>query len=341
MNVISAILWTFSSLTDGCIAAVCLFLRANELLGSIILDACFYATSVLRCFGKCLCQAYTELTFFCQDIVSFVDFIINVTDAIVHGSVDCIVRTLCALLRLVAFLKTSFVNGYNGVVSTASEVVSSCHSFVALLLNSVVLLLQILPYIAVQVGHYALYVVSEIARFILTCVMAAVGSVVSATVTTACVLSQFLFGQPGDVYTGLVILLLTAIILKIAVRARAHRTVWRRALRLVNTITYWKPQRRRQSSGMRESPSPPPFTMTLRRTTALRRDRMNRLEQELEQEREKQLCVVCLNEARSVILLPCRHFALCTQCLGTLFQQQQQTCPMCRHTIYEAIPVYA
>lgn len=339
MNVISAILWTLSSVTDGCIAAVCLLLRVNELLGSIILGACFYATTVLRYFGKCLCQAYTELTFFCQDIVSFVGFIVNVTDAIVHGSVDCIIKTLSALVRLGAFLKTSFVNGYYGVVSTASVVVSSCYSFLALLLNSAVLLLQMLPYIAVQVGRYALYVVSGIAKFILTCVMAAVDSVVSAIVTTACVLSQFLFGQPGDVYTGLVILLLTAIILKIAVRTRAHRTVWRRVLRLVNTITYWK--RRRQPGGRRGSPSPPPFTMTLRRTTALRRDRMNRLEQELEQEREKQLCVVCLSEARSVILLPCRHFALCTQCLGTLFQQQRQTCPMCRHTIYEAIPVYA
>lgn len=341
MNVISAILWTLSSVTDGCIAAVCLLLRVNELLGSIILGACSYATTVLHCFGKCLCQAYTELTFFCQDIVSFVGFIVNVTDAIVHGSADCIIKTLSALVRLGAFLKTSFVNGYYGVVSTASVVVSSCYSFLALLLNSAVLLLQMLPYIAVQVGRYALYVVSGIAKFILTCVMAAVDSVVSAIVTTACVLSQFFFGQPGDVYTGLVILLLTAITLKIAVRARAHRTVWRRVLRVVNTITHWKPQRRQQHSGMRGSPSPPPFTMTLRRTTALRRDRMNRLEQELEQEREKQLCVVCLNEARSVILLPCRHFALCTQCLGTLFQQQRQTCPMCRHTIYEAIPVYA
>ncbi|XP_037528549.1 E3 ubiquitin-protein ligase RNF26-like [Rhipicephalus sanguineus] len=341
MNVIATVLWTFSNLTDGCIAAVYFLLRVNEFLGSIIIGVCFYATTVLRYLVKCLCQAYTELTFFCQDIVSFVGFIVNVTDALVHGSADCVVKTFAALLRLAAFLKTSFANGYYGVASAAYAVVSSCYGFLALLLNSAVLLLQMLPYTAFLFGRYALYGVSVIVRSILTCVTVAVGSVVSAIVTTACVLSQFLFGQPEDVYTGLVILLLTAIILKIAVRARAHQTVWRRLLRLVNAITSRRPQRRRQPSGPRGSPPSPPFTMTLRRSTSLRRDRLNRLEQELEQEREKQLCVVCLNEARSVILLPCRHFALCTQCLGTLFQQQHQTCPMCRHTIYEAIPVYA
>lgn len=340
MNVISAVLCTLNSVTNGCIAAVCLLLRVNELLGSVILSVCFYATTVLRYFVTCLCKAYTELTFFCEDIVSFVGFIVNLTDALVHGSADCIVKTFSACFRFAVSLKASFENGRNGAVSAASEVMSSCYSFLGLLLNSAVLLLQMLPYTAVQVWRYVFYVLCGIATLTTTCIAVAISTVVSAVATTACGLSQFLFGQPGDVYTGLVILLVTAIVVKVAVRARAHRVLWRRLLRLLDAITFRRPQRR-QRSGNRVSPSPPPFTMTLRRSTAVRRDRMNRLEEELEQERDKQRCVVCLNEARSVILLPCRHFALCTQCLGTLFQQEQHTCPMCRHVIYEAIPVYA
>ncbi|KAL1431698.1 hypothetical protein MTO96_013807 [Rhipicephalus appendiculatus] len=255
MNVIATVLWTLSSLTDGFIAAVLLLLRVNEFLGSIIIGACFYATTVLRYLLKCLYQAYIELTFFCQDIVSFVGFIINVTDALVHGSADCVVKTFDALLRLAAFLKTSFVNGCSGVASAACTVVSSCYGFLTLLLNSAVLLLQMLPYTAFQVGRYAFYGVSVTVRSIVTCVTVAVGSVVSAVVSAACVLSQFLFGQPEDVYTGLIILLLTAITLKIAVRARAHQTVWRRLLRLVNAITFRRPQRRRQPSGPRGKPT--------------------------------------------------------------------------------------
>lgn len=340
MEAVSAVLWTFSSLVDGCVAAVCLFLRINELLGSVTLAALYYATVVVQYLGAGLCQAYRELVFFMQDIVSLVHFIVSVTDILVHGSADCIVMTVTSLSRLSTFLKESFVSGCNGASSAALQVVSSSRNFLGLFFRSALLLLQLLPYTTLQLARYVYYGVFGLVSCICTFVATVTDYVRSVIVTATSDLYQFIFGQPGDVYTGLVILLLTAITLRVAIRAEVHRFIWHAMWRLVFTLRARALQRRRQV-GQRESPSPPPFTMTLRRTTAARTTRLKRLELELEQQREKQLCVVCLNEERTVILMPCRHFALCNRCVGTLLQQQQQTCPMCRHIIFEVISVYA
>lgn len=340
MDVIETVLWTFRNLADGCIAVFYVLLQVNELLGNIIIGVCVSATSWLRCLGKCLCYAYVELTYCCQDIAFFVCSIVNLTDVLVHGSADCVVKTFDALLHLAAFLKTSFANGCNGMASAACAVLSLCHCFLALLLDSAVLLLQMLPYTAFQVGRFALCGLSVTVKSIKTCVTVAVDFVVSAVVSVACGLSQFLFGQPVDVYTGLGILLLIAVIVKIAVRARAYQTMWILLSRLVNAMGIRRPQQRLQRNRRTEKPPSPPFTMTLRQRTTVHRDRLTRLKQELEEEREKQLCVVCLNQPRTVLLMPCRHFALCSQCIGVLFQQQHNICPMCRQVIYEAVPVY-
>ncbi|KAH8019028.1 hypothetical protein MRX96_030018 [Rhipicephalus microplus] len=217
--------WTFRYLVDGCIAVLFGLLQVNDYLGNIIIGVCVSATRWLHCLDNCLCCAYVVLTYCCQDIAFFVCCMVNVTDALVHGSADCVVKTFGALLHLTAFLKTSFANGCNGMASAACAVLSWYHSFLALLMNSAVLLLQMLPYTAFQVGRYALNGVAVTVKSIKTCVTVAVDIFMSAVVYVACGLSQFLFGQPVDVNTGLGILLLIAVIVKIAVRARAHQTV--------------------------------------------------------------------------------------------------------------------
>lgn len=39
-------------------------------------------------------------------------------------------------------------------------------------------------------------------------------------------------------------------------------------------------------------------------------------------------CVVCLCEPKSTVLLPCRHFVVCSTCFARL-----QQCPVCRARI--------
>ena len=47
-------------------------------------------------------------------------------------------------------------------------------------------------------------------------------------------------------------------------------------------------------------------------------------------------CVVCLEEKREMVLVPCGHACVCEGCSGTL-----ALCPICRATIEKAVKMYA
>ena len=50
---------------------------------------------------------------------------------------------------------------------------------------------------------------------------------------------------------------------------------------------------------------------------------------------QESVCVVCMSAARSVVLIPCGHLAVCQSCYGRL-----QQCPICRSVIRGAIRSY-
>ncbi|XP_022244745.1 uncharacterized protein LOC111086394 [Limulus polyphemus] len=63
------------------------------------------------------------------------------------------------------------------------------------------------------------------------------------------------------------------------------------------------------------------------------------LKVELERERERQLCVVCQDQLKSVILLPCRHFCLCQACRSAIIVLGSG-CPICRRPILDYLHVF-
>ena len=48
-------------------------------------------------------------------------------------------------------------------------------------------------------------------------------------------------------------------------------------------------------------------------------------------------CLICLTETRSVIIMPCGHLCVCSQC-GTEIHKQKYTCPICRGPINSLVP---
>lgn len=68
------------------------------------------------------------------------------------------------------------------------------------------------------------------------------------------------------------------------------------------------------------------------------------LREELERERDKNLCVVCQTENKNIVVMPCRHMCMCKNCCTQLFRihrYHRRTCPLCRHTITSTMEIYS
>lgn len=50
---------------------------------------------------------------------------------------------------------------------------------------------------------------------------------------------------------------------------------------------------------------------------------------------EENVCVICRDEQKNVVLMPCRHLCLCITCSGSI-----RTCPLCRKPIRNILSVY-
>jgi hypothetical protein len=48
------------------------------------------------------------------------------------------------------------------------------------------------------------------------------------------------------------------------------------------------------------------------------------------------LCIICLHRPKTVLLLPCHHLCLCTQCI---LREKLDRCPVCREKILESMNV--
>ena len=67
------------------------------------------------------------------------------------------------------------------------------------------------------------------------------------------------------------------------------------------------------------------------------------LEKVLESERDKRMCVVCQDQVKNVLVLPCRHMCLCVECAHEIAQQRtrvRRVCPLCRSRIETVMNVF-
>ena len=68
------------------------------------------------------------------------------------------------------------------------------------------------------------------------------------------------------------------------------------------------------------------------------RQKESLLKARLTQQQEKNICVICQVETKTVLLLPCRHLCTCKECSKRV---ELVNCPLCRTFITEKIDVFA
>ncbi|CAG5132144.1 unnamed protein product [Candidula unifasciata] len=64
---------------------------------------------------------------------------------------------------------------------------------------------------------------------------------------------------------------------------------------------------------------------------------------EMERERDKRKCVICQDQIKSVLILPCRHMCMCVLCAGQIVRSrtiERRVCPLCRTRITKVMNVY-
>ncbi|TRY76940.1 hypothetical protein TCAL_14706 [Tigriopus californicus] len=87
--------------------------------------------------------------------------------------------------------------------------------------------------------------------------------------------------------------------------------------------------------------------LLLRREARLRRNLLeddedveDLLFEQVEREREDKLCVICQDQEKCIMILPCRHLCICQGCQGALLQAQNKSCPICRRMVRQTIKAY-
>jgi hypothetical protein len=61
----------------------------------------------------------------------------------------------------------------------------------------------------------------------------------------------------------------------------------------------------------------------------------------LDLEEDAHLCVVCMEEPRSIVLVPCGHMALCKDCCEQIMAKDRKECPMCCQAVEYHVEVDA
>ena len=57
----------------------------------------------------------------------------------------------------------------------------------------------------------------------------------------------------------------------------------------------------------------------------------------------KGVCIVCMEEEKSVLLMPCKHLCMCKGCTDKLIAQsgrRKAMCPVCRNLIMDTIEAF-
>ncbi|XP_067948906.1 uncharacterized protein [Watersipora subatra] len=67
---------------------------------------------------------------------------------------------------------------------------------------------------------------------------------------------------------------------------------------------------------------------------------IRKLKRRLDDEVNNRRCVICHHLSRNILLMPCKHVCLCTDCVQEVLRRTPATCPLCRARIIQVVDVF-
>ena len=146
---------------------------------------------------------------------------------------------------------------------------------------------------------------------------------------------------PGGI-VGLGILLLVAIVVEILVQQfHKQSTAYTTCLEDIQQL-----QRKLEAIEIQLEEESYKLEQKTQHSQKLKQD-IERLQQEcdklelsnlnFQKEKDEKLCVICQDQAKTILLWPCQHMCLCRQCLN---HKKLEVCPICRQPVESTMDVY-
>lgn len=311
--------------------------------GAILLQVvAFLATSLWTAISHFFTVSIIFLNDFCLFLVDVYNLSDELLSFLTFGVNQVISSTMTFLNHIQHFAIESHHMLYSSFESLCLLLLAFLQSVKALLIlvgDSTIFLLQLGPSSVLAVTTGAISFARE-AVYILYYYFSCLSQCINTIFTS-------LRDELTDIQPLSLLGIFVAIIIAITLRIYVKSVNWVVLRRNVKTIIKdWLRRHRRPSSDRNPSTatrSNESSSIINEATTSssLKKGQLSKshLLRQLEQEREDKLCVVCQDQNKCVILLPCRHYCLCQICMQRL-SDTDPVCPICRQFVLDHLRIY-
>lgn len=338
-------------------------IRVNYLLGEALFTLCSWAlghvstgTRALLAFLK---LAIFDFGLFIEDLTGYLSATVAFFEHATNYAGQFVFNIFHSFLSACADFVSVVIGVLTSVYVTLCSVLGAVRHVLDVAGRSFVLLIQTLPLGIAEGIRQALRTIVQGYLAVKNVYINAMVSVYQSVILQYKNARSLFKGLPGEAYLGFMLLLVILLMLhytvrklyekRVAIARQVYQLVARKlplACRTVCVSVFNRVRAVRQeldevdSSPNSSFDTTPPYNLRQRKPNQLASSpRVASIRRQLQAEKESKLCVICSDNERNVVLLPCRHFSFCRNCVETAYKYNKY-CPICRTGIDNIVHVY-
>ncbi|KAG4079405.1 hypothetical protein HA402_008097 [Bradysia odoriphaga] len=301
--------------------------------------------SILNVLSFLWCNALEAGTVFSEDFIIFLKDFVEVGANVLDAGKDSIVTSCTFVYSLISATFATIAELFTtGNVHTANVGQQCLHSFAAMMNamknlfvlvgNGMWFILTLVPTIVItilthmyQMAHIGLQIILDVAKDVW----------VNTKEITAASVNYFL-DVPLQAIIGCIFIGLLVVYRRFTIRLTGRLIIglsmYLKSRLLTALGAILSTLRRRNNNRSRLNYQP-----TYRRSSGGRSSTTSTSPNTKENVTDENVCVICRDEQRRVVLMPCRHMCLCMSC-SVACSTTLRTCPLCRKPIKNTLSVY-